>query len=587
MSGFQHEFPFGAMMQPDGSAVFRLWAPSVVTVTLEIAGRAPLAMERAADGYFIARAPDAVGAHYRYRLPDGLAVPDPAARAQDGDVHAHSIVVDPLSYKWEHPSWRGRPWAEAVICEMHVGACGGYDGVAARLPALHDLGITAVELMPIAEFPGARNWGYDGVLPYAPEASYGSPEALKRLIDTAHGLGLMVMLDVVYNHFGPDGNFLHAYAQSFFHEEVQTPWGAAIDFSQPAVSAFFLHNALYWLREYRFDGLRFDAVHQIHDPHFLPALAAGIRAGTEPGRHVHLVLENENNAAGLLEGAFDAQWNDDFHHCVHVLLTGESEGYYEDFADPAPRLARALSSGFVYQGDASRHHQGAPRGTPSAHLPTTAFVNCLQNHDQIGNRAFGERLTRLASPEALMAASALLLLAPMIPMLFMGEEWGCTAPFLFFTDHHAELADLVREGRRREFQHFAAFADAESRARIPDPNAPETFAASIADPAQAAQAPHAAILAQYRTLLALRKAHVVPGISGCHSTGARALGAHAIAAGWRLGNGAHLTLTTNFAADPVAFTAPSGVLIFGAMPQAGWLPEYTTLAFLAAPEHGA
>jgi maltooligosyltrehalose trehalohydrolase len=370
-----------------------------------------------------------------------------------------------------------------VIYELPPGTFGGFDGIRAELPRLAALGVTVIELMPIADFPGQHNWGYDGVLPYAPDAAYGTPEALKALVDAAHGLGLMVMLDVVYNHFGPDGAYLHAYAKSFFREDLHTPWGAAIDFDRPEVQQYFEQNALYWLMEYRFDGLRFDAVHAIGSPAFLDQLAAFLRSGVEPGRYIHLVLEHEGNAARhLRESAtapgFDAQWTDDVHHCLHVLLTGEDEGYYEDFRDPINQLARCMAEGFAYQGEISPH-SGKPRGEPSGHLPSTSFVICLQNHDQIGNRAMGDRLTMLANPQGLRAATALLLLAPFIPLLFMGEEVFSKTPFLFFTDHNDELAELVRNGRREEFKHFAAFQDPERRERIPDPNAASTFTASI------------------------------------------------------------------------------------------------------------
>ena len=336
------------------------------------------------------------------------------------------------------------------------------------------------------------------MLPYAPDRAYGTPDQLKALIDAAHGLEISVMLDVVYNHFGPDGNFLSAYARPFFRDDIDTPWGASIDFRRPQVRHFFMDNALYWLNEFQFDGLRFDAVHTINEPSFLDDLAEHIRNGATPGRQVHLVLEHEGNAASLLGGRkFDAQWADDFHHCVHVLLTGESEGYYEDFQDAIRLLARCLAEGFAYQGEVSPH-AGTPRGEPSGHLPTTAFVTCLQNHDQIGNRAMGERLTVLAKPGHLRAATALLLLAPFVPLIFMGEEWGTEQPFLFFTSHTEELAQAIRAGRRDEFKHFEAFKDETRRSQIPDPNAPSTFEASRIDRS------NSDIEQLYRELLAIR-----------------------------------------------------------------------------------
>ncbi|MBP5090235.1 malto-oligosyltrehalose trehalohydrolase, partial [Pseudomonas chlororaphis] len=470
---------------------------------------------------------------YRFNIDERIRVPDPASRAQDGDVHGPSLVVDPQAYRWQHPHWQGRPWHQAVIYELHVGVLGGYREVEKHLPRLVELGITAIELMPLAEFPGDRNWGYDGVLPYAPEASYGSPDDLKHLIDCAHGLGLAVMLDVVYNHFGPDGNYLHHYAKAFFREDRHTPWGAAIDFRRQPVRDFFIDNALMWLLEYRFDGLRLDAVHAIDDPDFLHELAQRVRQRIDPARQVWLTLENEHNQASLLEQHFDAQWNDDGHNALHVLLTGETDAYYADFAErPTEKLARCLSQGFAYQGHVTRH--GTARGEPSGHLPPSAFVLFLQNHDQIGNRAFGERLVRLAEPQALRAATVLLLLSPMIPLLFMGDELAAPQPFLFFTSHHGELADAVREGRRGEFAAFSAFADPHKREQIPDPNAPDTFLASRpqADPDQGEQT-----RALYRQLLQLRREHIVPYLPGAEALGAEVLAEGALCARWRLGNG--------------------------------------------------
>ena len=579
-----YALPLGAELS-SGGVRFRLWAPTAETVEVAIEGRDPVRMVRADDGVHEALVDCGAGARYRFRLPDGTMVPDPAARAQAEDVNGPSVVVDPRSHEWMQTERPGRPWHEAVIYELHPGASGGFAGIAADIPRLAALGVTAIELMPIADFPGRHNWGYDGVLPYAPDAAYGTPGELKAMIDAAHAAGLMVLLDVVYNHFGPDGNYLHAYAESFFREDQHTPWGAAIDFRQPHVRRFFIDNALYWLMEYRFDGLRFDAVHVIGEPGFLTDMAAAIRAGVEPGRHVHLILEHEGNKSSLLEHSFDAQWADDFHHCLHVMLTDEHEGYYGDFQDGARLLARCLAEGFAYQGEVA--HNGKPRGEPSGHLPTTAFVVCLQNHDQIGNRAFGDRLTQLADPEALMAARALLLMSPFIPMLFMGEEWGSRTPFLFFTDHNAELGKLVREGRRREFAHFAAFTDPGKRETIPDPNARETFEASVPDRAEAEVAAHMKILDAHRALLALRHRYVAPHIPGARSTGAHVLGPKAVRGSWRMGDGSLLTIATNLGDAPVPIDALAGELLYGTgdhfarvVPE-GALPARSTVIYLA------
>ncbi len=575
---------FGATLLPTGETRFRLWAPDAATVAVEIEGRAPVPLAAAGDGWHEGTADCGAGARYRYRVRPDLAVPDPAARAQAGDVHDSSVVVDPGAYAWRHADWRGRPWHEAVIYELHVGLCGGFAGVAARLPALAALGVTVIELMPIADFPGTRNWGYDGVLPYAADAAYGTPDELKALVDAAHGLGLMVMLDVVYNHFGPDGNYIGAYAGGFWRQDRTTPWGDAIDFRHDAVRRYFIGNALYWLQEYRFDGLRFDAVHAIGDADFLADMAAEIRAAVGAARHVHLVMEHEGNAASLLGGQrYDAQWADDLHHCLHVLLTGEREGYYEDYiAEPATMLARCLAEGFAFQGQMCGHI-GAPRGEPSGHLPPTAFVICLQNHDQIGNRAMGERLTALAHPEALRAATVLLLLTPQIPLLFMGQEWGAETPFLFFTDHHGELAEAVRQGRRKEFAKFAAFADPDRRARIPDPNAVETFEASRADPAEAAHPAHAAWLALHRDLLAIRAAHIVPHMAEARAIGAAALAQTGVRASWRLGNGATLTIAANFGDGDTACALPGDVLFATPDATPARLPPRSCIATLEPP----
>jgi maltooligosyltrehalose trehalohydrolase len=455
------------------------------------------------------------------------------------------------------------------------------------LPRLRDLGVTAVELMPLAAFPGGRNWGYDGVQPFTPDPSYGTPDELKALVDEAHGLGLSIFLDCVFNHFGPDGAYLHAYAKPFFDEGIHTPWGAAIDFKKPPVRAYFEECALMWLRDYRIDGLRLDAVHAIADQPWLDVLARRVRSEIT-GREVHLVLENEDNTASkLTPGLYDAQWNDDGHNTLHPLLTGEREGYYEDFADDgAKKLARVLGEGFLFQGE-EMPHLHRPRGEPSAHLPPTAFVLFLQNHDQVGNRAMGERLNALADPAALRAATALLLLCPQIPMLFMGEEWGATAPFLFFTGFRdPELAKAVREGRRKEFAHFAAFQDEAARERIPDPNDPATFERSRPDFAEAGRPPHDAILAHHKGLLAIRRAEIIPRLQGAMAQGAEAVGEAAVLARWRMGDGAVLTIATNLGAGPAQVMAHGARILFesasdaAASLAAGTLPPHTTIALL-------
>jgi maltooligosyltrehalose trehalohydrolase len=535
---------------------FRLWAPDAQSVSLVIIGGETLPMQEGEDGWYSIEANAVAGTHYSFLIDDELQVPDPASRAQSADVHDPSVLVDPNAYQWRNCDWLGRPWHETVLYELHVGAYGGYAQIEQRLQALADLGVTAIELMPLAEFPGDRNWGYDGVLLYAPEASYGTPEQLKHLIDTAHGLGLMVFIDVVYNHFGPDGNYLHRYAKHFFRHDQQTPWGDAIDFRRREVRDFFIDNALMWLMEYRFDGLRMDAVHAIPDRTFLTELAERVRAEAEPGRHVHLVLENEDNRASLLTQGFTAQWDDDGHNVLHTLLTDESQGYYADYhQDSTDKLVRFLGEGFVYQGHENR--RGESRGEPSGHLCPTAFVLFLQNHDQTGNRAFGDRLIGLTDPDALKAATTVLLLSPMIPLLFMGEEWGAREPFLFFTSHHGELADAVREGRRGEFAEFSEFADEQTRQRIPDPNAVETFEASKPDFSKREQPEHAEWLALYRQLLRVRHSEIVPRLEGSQFLGAQALGEAAALARWRMGDGSELRLELNLSDSDLEVNSPA------------------------------
>ena len=548
---------WGPELRDDGTARFRLWAPDRDRVTLEIHGGASVAMERDAEGWFSVDAEADPGTRYRFRLDADLVVPDPASRLQSGGVHGWSVAVD-HAFAWSATEWRGRPWEETVLLEVHAGTLGGFAGIRDRLAGLAAAGITAIELMPVNAFGGTRNWGYDGVLPYAVAEAYGSPAELKTLIDTAHMLGISVFLDVVYNHFGPDGNYLNAYAGAFFHKDVDTPWGGAVAVDVDTVHRFFVDNALMWLRDYRIDGLRFDAVHAIANDDFLDRMARELRASL-PERQVHLVLENEKNDADRLSPErFDAQWNDDFHNVLHVLLTGETSAYYGDFADrPAERLARCLKEGFIYQGEGSANHDGTPRGKPSVHLPSTAFVAFLQNHDQVGNRAMGERLIRLTDRERLRAATALLLLGPQIPLLFMGEDEGSDSPFLFFTDFHDELADAVREGRRKEFAKFEAFADEQARERIPDPNARTTFEASVPKPGPDA----GEWRALYRELLMLRQVHIVPRLKGAIGIDADVVGDAAVKARLRMADGATLTIQIDLSDAPASAFGEEGTLI--------------------------
>lgn len=531
-----HRMPFGAEIQANGRVRFRLWAPAAEEVILHIGD--PLRprrieMAKTRDGWHERVTADAgPGSLYRYQIDGGLLVPDPASRFQPDDVHGPSEIIDPAAFQWHDGNWIGRPWEEMIIYELHVGTfspAGTFDGVASQLDDLVELGISAIELMPVADFPGRCNWGYDGALLFAPDSCYGRPEGLKRLVQAAHDRNLMVFLDVVYNHFGPEGNYLHHYAPSFFTDRHPTPWGAGINLDGPdrlSVRDFFIHNALYWLTEYHLDGLRLDAVHALTDDnprHFLIELAEAVQAGPGRARHVHLVLENDDNASRYLarrpDGAprwYVAQWNDDFHHVAHLLATGETDGYYADYATaPLEHFGRSLAEGFAYQGEPSRFRNGARRGEPSATLSPTAFVNFLQTHDQAGNRAFGERIHALAPADALRALLTIMLLAPAPPLLFMGQEWHAPSPFLFFCDFGDEaLRAAAKEGRQREFARFATFTDPQAWAAIPDPCAVTTNAACQLDWQRQGMPEHRAWRDLHRDLLALRQREIIPRLTG-------------------------------------------------------------------------
>jgi malto-oligosyltrehalose trehalohydrolase len=594
--------PFGAELVAGGTR-FRLWAPaaSEVRVDVETAGRASEhALARLERGWFEATVEGArAGSRYTFRIDDRISVPDPASRFNPQGVHAASVVVDPHVYAWRDGAWRGRPWEEAIVYELHVGTFTG-DGsfVAAidRLDHLAALGVTAIELMPVAAFPGARNWGYDGVLPYAPAACYGTPDELKRLIDAAHERRLMVLVDVVYNHFGPEGNYLPTYAPQFFDYREPTPWGPAIDFDGAAardVRDFFVHNALYWIEEFHADGLRLDAVHAIVDastPDIVTGIARALRDAAGE-RHVHVVLENDRNESRLLGRdargralAATAQWNDDVHHALHVLATGERDGYYAEFADrPLDRLGRALATGFAWQGEASPWRGGKPRGEPSAALPTVAFVDFTQTHDQAGNRAFGERLVALADARALRTALACVLLAPAVPMLFMGEEFGASTPFLFFCDFEAGLGAAVTRGRREEFGRFARFRDPLARESIPDPNAESTFTASRLDWSEASTERGREWLALYRRLLDVRRAHIVPRLGPAARGGAFDVAdGRVLHVRWSLCDASTLHIAANWSPQPARAPAIAGDVLYadGVPPGATPWPPFAVVCTL-------
>ena len=554
-----------------------VWAPSVTQASLTQPGAADVTLVRGADGWWSGPGAGLTpGARYGFRF-DGNIVPDPASRWQQEGAGGLSETTDPHAFAWSDAGWTGRPWHETVLYELHLGtftAAGTFVAAIEHLDHLARLGVTMIELMPVGEFPGGRNWGYDGVLPFAPDHSYGRPDDLKRFVDAAHERGIAVVLDVVYNHFGPDQNAIADFAPEFFTERHKTPWGGAIDFAQPAVRAYFIQNAVYWIEEFHLDGLRLDAVQAVFDegsPHILDEIAERVRA-TRPGRQLHLTLENDNNDARWLERGgtgravhFDAQWNDDFHHVMRVLLAGRVDGYYRDYAQqPLHRLGKSLAEGFSYQGgDESIHRPGLKRGTPSAHLPPVAFVNFLQNHDQVGNTPFGKRLSALTSPAALRLGAAVLLLGPAVPMLFMGEEWAAAEPFDFFCDYAEPLASAVRNGRREEFAHLPEFADEETLAKLADPNAASTRDACVLDWSAPGRAPHAEWLAFYRALLQTRREKVMPllprigGVAGRYET----VGSTAVAVHWALDDGRVLGLAANFADEPVAWSA-DGLVLF-------------------------
>jgi maltooligosyltrehalose trehalohydrolase len=559
--------PFGARCTADGVS-FRLWAPAAKRVELML--DTPRPMARGNDGWFTADVAGlTAGARYKYRIDGDIDVPDPASAFQPDDVFGPSEVIDHDGHAWRARDWRGRPWQDTVLIETHVGTFtpeGTYRAMIDKLDHLAASGITALELMPLADFAGQRNWGYDGVLWYAPDSAYGRPEDLKALIDEAHLRGLMVFLDVVYNHFGPEGNFLSRYAPSFF-TDAHTPWGSAIDYRVAQVRAFAIENALSWLHDYRFDGLRLDAVNQIlAEPGEIPVLhdlsvAAG-RLAAETGRHIHLVLENGDNRASLLDagqdpprGKYRAQWNDDYHHAWHVLMTGESQGYYGDYQrSPRADLARALASGFVYQGEVAPFWGGKLRGEPSGKLSPTAFVNFLQNHDQVGNRAFGERLESLAKPEEIEAALAVPLLAPTVPMLFMGEEWGSKVPFPFFCDFKGVLADAVRKGRREEY----AWAYARYGDEVPDPLAPATFKSAVIDWQSREAGAGLRRLELVKQLLTIREKEIVPRLKGAIFGEGQAAESGLLTASWRMGDGGTLRLIANL--SRIELERPTGAV---------------------------
>ena len=520
----------GALCDPQGTT-FRVWAPDAAAVELVLCRAAGAAagadtgdvrpLRPSPGGYWTGRFADVGAGHrYKYRLDgDGSRTfPDPASRFQPEGVHGPSEVVDPSGFRWSASAWTPPPLEQIVLYELHVGTFspeGTYTGAIARLPHLVDLGVTAIELMPVGDFPGERNWGYDGVAIFAPARAYGTPDDLRALVDAAHRFGLAVLLDVVYNHLGPDGAYANAFSTHYFSDAHSSPWGRGVNLDGPhsgPVRRFFIENAVHWIREYRIDGLRLDATHALHDDspvHFLRELADAARA--DAGRPILVTAEDHRNLSRMLmppaRGGFglDAVWADDFHHQARVHTAGDREGYYEDFSGSVGDLATTLRQGWFFTGQYSRYLR-EPRGTDPSGLAPPQFVVCIQNHDQIGNRADGARLHHEIDPAVYRALSALLLLAPQTPLLFMGQEWGASSPFQFFTDHGEELGRKVTEGRRQEFAAFAAFTDPARRAAIPDPQQRSTFERSRLDWEELTAPAHGGVLLLYRRLLRLRRA---------------------------------------------------------------------------------
>lgn len=506
-----------------GAAEFRVWAPSAKQIKLRLLGRGDFPMRREDNGDFTLNTSARAGGRYFYIVDDHQPVPDPVSRLLPEGVHGPTEIVDPHSFRWSDAGWRGIELADYILYELHVGTFtpqGTFDGVIERMDYLKQLGITVIEIMPVAAFPGTRNWGYDGVSAYAVQASYGGPDGLKRLVDAAHGAGLGVMLDVVYNHLGNEGNYLRLFGP-YFTDRHQTPWGEAVNYDQAGsdgVRRYVVENALYWICEYHLDGLRLDAVQTIKDdsrPHILEEIQQNVqRLAGELGRRVCVIAETDENDPRLVRSpaqggdGLDAAWSDDFHHAVHTFLTKEDKGYYQDFGRKE-QIVRALNQGFVYQGEHFKFW-GGPRGAPPEGVPIPSHVICIQNHDQVGNRAQGERLDALVPRGASKLAAALLLLAPHTPLLFMGQEYGETAPFQFFTDYgDPALQKAVREGRRREFKDF-------KWDEVPDPQDPQTFERSKLQWSVAGrQSPE--MLQWYTELIWIRRREVMPGPRTCRA----------------------------------------------------------------------
>lgn len=554
--------PFGAELL-DGKTRFRIFAPAIGSIAVKLQHReAALAMESEGDGWFVLTTSEAqAGTRYRYVLPDGLEVPDPASRFQPEDVSGPSEVIDPTAYSWKDESWTGRRWCEAVLYELHVGTFteeGTFRAAMTKLDHLAQLGVTAIELMCLADFAGNRNWGYDGVLLYAPDSAYGRPEDLKAFVDEAHARGLMVLLDVVYNHLGPEGNYLPRYFPQFCTESEHTPWGQALNFAgeySEVVRELIVQNALYWVEEFHVDGLRLDAAHAMIDKgpkHILDELAERVHV-VAGERHVHLILENEVYVPGRLEreadgdpATYTAQWNHDMTHLLGASMAPRCADRPNSDNGETERLGQALARGFVIAAEMQDKRRPEKGGTP------TAFVAFLQTHDLIGNRIFGDRIFTIASPEAVRAAYAILLLLPQIPMIFMGDEFGASSPFPYFCDFHGDLADAVRKGRCDQLAKLQDVPDPEALKRAPDPESESTFLSGKLHWDEVDVSVHAEWLAWFRRVLWVRQKSIVPLIesltNACGSYKVVAPGA--LVCEWSLGAGSMLQMEANICGQP-------------------------------------
>ncbi|WP_333674676.1 malto-oligosyltrehalose trehalohydrolase [Agrobacterium tumefaciens] len=517
-------------------------------------------MARFDDGWHSIETSARYGSEYAFVLGNGRLVGDPASRQQAGEIDGPSILTDPDSYHWRNADWCGRPWEETIVYEIHIGTFteqGTFQAAIRKLPRLAELGFTAIEIMPLAHFPGERGWGYDGVLQFAPHSSYGRPDDLKALIDAAHGLGMMVFLDVVYNHFGPEGNYLSLYAPAFFHRGASTPWGDAIAYEKREVRAYFIENALYWLHDFKLDGLRFDAIDHIKDGssvHILEQIAQTVRKEIV-GRQVHLMTENPANGTDLMVDQpggrlYQADWNDDFHHAVHVGITGESCGYYGAFKnDTWDMIRHAMAKGYLNPGKPIISDDPPPAES----LPPTAYIHFLQNHDQVGNRALGDRLHRGIDYHVYRALIEMLLLSPQIPLLFMGDDHRSLQPFYFFADYDGDIAEAVRANRPGEAANFGGFPGGSSEADIPDPNDYDTFLRSKLDWREAETEGGREWATHLQYLIRLRREKIIPLLADAKGFAGKVVSApeRCVFIDWKFG-GVTLQLRANFSTQHIS-----------------------------------